>query len=170
MSMKSGQIHRSPFARRGVSLVDVLFGVVLIGALGVVIYNGQRQPDTTAATTLFDRDASFSQVSERASEAGKSVFVFATADWCGPCQSFKAGTLSDPAVQASLSESAELYYLDVTDQSKMSAEDIQLASQLQVQGIPAYYMVRNGEMISRGSGAIGPQRFRDWVDASTEQP
>lgn len=158
----------SRVGRRGVSLTDVLFGLVVIASLGVVIYAGQRNGggDTSLATGMFDRSVSYSEVADRAAAAGKPVFVFATADWCGPCQSFKGGTLSDADVQASLTGSTELYYLDVTDQGKMSEEDRNLAAQLNVGGIPAYYVVDDGEIVARGSGAVGVDQFTSWLDGA----
>jgi thioredoxin:protein disulfide reductase len=51
---------------------------------------------------------------EAAATEKKPALIFATADWCGPCQALRRGALSDPAVKAAVEGFVRLK-IDATD-------------------------------------------------------
>ena len=69
-----------------------------------------------------------------ASEAsGKPMFVLYTADWCPPCRKLKRDVLSDPDVDAFLSDNYVRVKIDLTDRGGPNA---MTASEYGVNGIP----------------------------------
>ena len=97
-----------------------------------------------------------------ASAGGKPVLMMFTADWCGPCQSFKARTLSNPAVLEKLERSCRFQTVDLTNWNGKSAET---AKQYGVTGVPTLILVRpGGREISRYPGPNDPQYFGRWLD------
>ena len=80
------------------------------------------------------------------------VFVYAWADWCGPCKQFaptyeKASETHDDVVFAKLDTEANQ----------------QLASALEIQAIPTLMAFRDGIMVFRNAGALPPAAFDDLI-------
>ena len=77
------------------------------------------------------------------SQKDKSVLIDFWATWCGPCQSLT------PELEALAAEHPEIIV------GKISVEDpenIQLASSLGVNAIPAMFFYRNGELVKQLTG------------------
>ena len=149
---------------------DLIFLLVLVGSVGVVLFlrSGSNAEAAKAGDGLFAEHASFVQAKEAAASTNRPVLVFATADWCGPCQSMKATTLADESVQARLQEVAVPYKLDVTDMRQMSDADGALAQSLGVSSIPAFYIVdANGGVRAQTGGLQGKDSFLSWLESAT---
>lgn len=97
-----------------------------------------------------------------AQQTGRPVLAFATADWCGPCQGFKRGTLADDDVAEFIASRTVPVYIDVTE----SHPD---ASMLGVSGIPAVYIIgTDGRVVDSTVGATGTQGFLAWLRGAVE--
>src|SRR5262245_19698056 len=90
----------------------------------------------------FSDGVTIQQGIERSTQSGKPVLVLATADWCGPCQRFKRGPMSDPRVAALVQDRFEPVYLDVDKQRE-------LASKLEIESIPALRVLRPGQPMAK---------------------
>lgn len=74
----------------------------------------------------------------KATDNGKPVFVFFTADWCPPCRQLKAGVLKDREVMAALDENYVLVKVDLSDRS---GPVNMIAEQFGVRGIPTIILI-----------------------------
>ncbi|MGP1272853.1 MAG: thioredoxin family protein [Phycisphaerales bacterium] len=148
--------------------VDLVFLTVLFAGVAAIMWirgpSGADPDRVSAADGLFDRHATYESARSEAAATGKPVFVFATADWCGPCQTMKSTTLADAEVQTAINGSVVPYKLDVTIMENLSAEDGALADRLGVGGIPASYIITpDGQVTARTVGLQPPDRFRQWL-------
>lgn len=148
--------------KTGIAFVGVILGFVILRTMGGAPSGPEPEVLSTAHSTIA---AGF----EAAEQSGKPVFVLATADWCGPCQSFKARTLSDPQVSSYLAESAEVVKIDLTDRNNAaSGADAQY---LGVRTIPAAFMLfsENGQEVRRVPmpRAGNPGEFLSWARSTT---
>lgn len=131
------------------------FALVLLAAvIGIRAIAGSSVAPMPA---VFDPNVTFEEASERAASSDKPVLVFATADWCGPCQTFKRGALKDAAVIDLITTQTEPVYVDID-------EHPELASSLGVQGIPAVIIVRDGKVTAHISGAVSAPALLTWLD------
>jgi thiol:disulfide interchange protein len=84
----------------------------------------------------------------------KPVFLYFTADWCGPCQGLKHTTWADKGVEAALRDYVPVK-VDVDEQGGVAAK-------YNVSGIPAYIVLdSNGGVVGNWSGAYPPAEFID---------
>jgi thioredoxin 1 len=101
------------------------------------------------------------QALDESRRTGRPVFALATADWCGPCQEFKAGGLRDERVARWVAEHAVPVHLDVTSDHSPGAEP---AARLGVRSIPAIFLIRDGETVGSHSGALGGSDLLKWLE------
>lgn len=96
-----------------------------------------------------------------AREGGRPIFLLATADWCGPCQSFKKNVLADPAVDAELQKKFTLVTLDVTSPD---SPDSAAAQKLNIEAIPTMILLSpDKKELSRHVGGMDRDDFTKWI-------
>ena len=95
-------------------------GVVAVLLVAVAVMAGLRLFSATGAAptpAAFASHVSLEAAIAAEGQNGRPVVAFATADWCGPCQSFKRGALADERVTAWIGDRANAAFVDLTDQS-----------------------------------------------------
>jgi len=129
-------------------------GVVLVAvvAIGLVMRGGGPAQIPPA----FDPGVTLTQATAAAKAAGQPVLVFATADWCGPCQTLKRGGLADQRVNAWIEANTKAVYLDV-DKSRDEAIELGVTS------IPALIVMRNDKIIDRLDGVHDADALLEWL-------
>lgn len=88
----------------------------------------------------------------------KTLIAFATASWCGPCQSFKRDALSDPAVMQAMNQAGLPAYIDVD-------EDQEGAGNLKVFSIPVLIALRDGKEVGRLEGNQDASKVVQWLSS-----
>jgi thiol:disulfide interchange protein len=135
--------------RRGVRL---FLAVILLLVLARVF--GGR---TVATPPAFENALTLTGAREASQRTGMPVLVFATADWCGPCQTLKKGALADDTNQKWITENTHPVLLDVTN------PDNPEAALLQVTTIPVLIMLRNGAEPARLHGVVDAKELHAWL-------
>lgn len=143
------------------SLGSVLFLLLIVAILAVLplIRGGGGVAPTPG---MFDEGLSLAEAEARAAEEGRLTLVFATADWCGPCQRFKRGALVDPEVEAWVRARAVPTLLDLTSPRGEAGHQ---AQRLGVGPIPAVILLRDGEEVARRQGATPAGNFLRWLES-----
>jgi thiol:disulfide interchange protein len=144
-----------PPARRRRSVLPVVLIVAAIG--GLWWFTGRAAP----TPQVFAQGLSLDEAVAQAGPGGL-VFAVATADWCPPCQSYKRGALADERVQAWVEANTVPVYIDVDARP-------QDAQRLEVSGIPATFLLRDGVVIAGGSGAMPTETLLRWLETARAQ-
>ena len=96
--------------------------------------------------------ASYPAALDEARSAHKPVFLYFTADWCGPCQSLKHTTWADKSVEAALRD-----YVPVKVDIDAHGD---VATKYNVNSIPAYCVLdTGGNVVGNWVGAYPPAEF-----------
>jgi len=111
----------------------------------------------------FAQQHSLPDASAASTQDGRPVLVFVTADWCGPCQSFKRGALSDPAITELFTAKAHPVLLDA-DTPSNGAESLKIFS------IPALLLLKNGREVARLEGGVNASELTSWFNAALAKP
>ena len=107
-------------------------------------------------------DPSFARAAGATPQARKPALLMFTADWCGPCQHFKAAVLANPAVAARVQESFTFGKVDLTRQDPGPSE---VARSYGVRGIPQLIITDpKGKEIARYGGPHDPREFLRWLE------
>jgi len=133
---------RRAFTSKGTVLLGLAIAVLLMFPMLVRLFTSGSVAPTPE---IFVNTPRLSDA--MASHPGRPVVVFATADWCPPCQSMKRETLVDPRVAELIRERATPVYMNVDQDSE--------AGKLGIYGIPATLVIWDGTTIARQEG------FRD---------
>lgn len=137
----------------------VVFAVVVLG-VGLLVFSRSR---TAPIPPVFAERLTYAEGLARAATSGKPVFVFATADWCGPCQGFKRSTLVDPSVESLIRDRFVPVYLNVD-------ENEDAAATLNIRGIPASIVIKDGRASAKLEGAVGSEELIAWLAKAAEPP
>ncbi len=126
----------------------VFFGVLFAGLLGLRFWMGR----SAEVPGVFQSDVTLAQAIEESKETGKPVFALFTADWCGPCQQYKRGSLSDSDIASALGDRTIPVYVNID----LNPDDVSLmgAMGLSIQALPTSVVIRQGEV---AASAVGPQ-------------
>ncbi len=133
---------------------------VILVAL-VVLINALASGRTAPVPSAFAAGASLDEAVVRAREEGRVVFAVATADWCGPCQSYKRGALANERVASWLEANGAPVVIDVT------SGPTPVSDRLAVTQIPASFVINGaGEVVARWTGELSASELRERLDAS----
>jgi len=130
----------------GLSRLDLVFLVVIAASI-VVVMNLRTSSAPAQTPALFAQHLTLPAATETSAETGKPVLVYATASWCGPCQSFKRGALSDPEVEKVIVERTLPVYLDID-------KEREAASRLGVMSIPRMIVLRDNQVVAQHVGVM----------------
>lgn len=133
--------------------------IVILGIAALAIFGrsgGGKAPTPSAFLNAVTLDAAL----QRSPEENRPVLVFATADWCGPCQSFKRGALADATVEQLIKGGTIPVYADVTGPDQVSMD---AAERLRIGPIPALVLVWNGQEIARHEGNTSASALKEWL-------
>ncbi len=138
-----------------------LESIVMVAALvALVVFIGWRTMRPPAPTPeAFASETRLAAAIEESSETGRPVIALATADWCPPCQALKRGALVDVRVASLLDARAIPVYVDVDEHPEE-------ARQLGAASIPTTYVIRNGEITAKVTGALSPDDYLGWLERS----
>jgi thiol:disulfide interchange protein len=137
--------------------VLLILGLVAVVAYGAMTY---RSPDSSLAAgegpiawmTSLDKAQKLSQSED------KPIFLYFTAEWCGPCKQMKATTLRDDRVVAAM-EGYIPVMIDVDDQPS-------LAAAYQVRGVPTTLVLNHaGHPVKGLVGGVSASDLVEWLDS-----
>lgn len=99
----------------------------------------------------------FDAAAVEARQAGKPLFAYFTADWCGPCQRMKRSTWADKDVETALRA-----YVPV----KIDVDhNLKLVRNYQVNAVPTMLLLDNrGETLKKFEGAMTATEFVGWLN------
>ncbi len=111
---------------------------------------------------VFAQGLTLAQAEGLSRTSNKPVLVYATADWCGPCQHFKRTTLLDPGVVAFIQTNTVPVYLNVDEHQGDAAR-------FNISSIPATVLLRGGTMAAKFSaGAVEPDEYLAWLKTEAQ--
>jgi thioredoxin 1 len=84
--------------------------------------------------------------------ANAAELLIFTADWCGPCQLFKADIKTEPDIL----ENYEWGYVDFENEKELSAV-------YSVTTVPTFLILENNAVIVRRVGYRGPEDLKSWL-------
>ncbi len=134
--------------------------LVIVGIVLITAFRWLRPAPTHPVPAAFANAMTLQQTIEASTKDGRPVLAFVTADWCGPCQAFKAGTLSDPAITQLLTSATHPVLIDVT-------KDNPEAASLKIFSIPAMLLLKDGREVARLEGVASADKLRSWLQAAT---
>ncbi|MBX3380324.1 MAG: thioredoxin family protein [Phycisphaeraceae bacterium] len=136
--------------------------IVLTFAVTVIVIQRLSGMGTAPVPEVFAAGLSLDGAIERGRAEKKPVLVFATADWCGPCQVMKRTVLSEPGIEQQIARDFVPAYVDL-DKEKAAAE------RLKVFSIPATLILWDGRQVARMEGVVPHDSYQTWLEAAHAQ-
>ena len=137
--------------------INRIFLSLIIVGVALIAVRQIRTGGVAPTPPLFDRQVSLDAAIKLAGEQEKYVFALATADWCGPCQSYKRGALADDRIRQWTDDHAIPVYINV-DKSQDDARALQVSS------VPAVYIVKDQQIVGRIQGDVSAKKLLRWLD------
>jgi len=137
--------------------------ILAVAAVLALVILRVRGPSVAPAPAGFDPAMTLAAAGELAAGGRKPVLVFATADWCGPCRALKKGALADARVIGLVRDRTIPVYMDMTSASTVPAG----AESLNITGIPALILLRDGKEVARLVGAVPAEQVAAWLEQET---
>jgi thiol:disulfide interchange protein len=135
-----------------------LFVVVVIIAVMALLH--RLRPAPAALPAVFDESLTFDDARTRAADLDRPVFIYAGADWCGPCQLLRQ-ELADDAVVRALEQHTVPVHLDFT---VTSAPEVRaLARRLNISAFPTLILCEDDRELDRLVGAYDAQTIAHWI-------
>jgi len=131
-------------------------GLIVLFGLATVFRKGPA-----AMPAQFETSVTLTAAKSRSVDDNRPVIAFVTADWCGPCQSMKKSSLSDPEIVEFMKSKTLPVYIDATDANP----EVDL---LGVTGFPTLIAIRDNKEISRLEGAVPTTTLREWLNQVTK--
>jgi len=120
--------------------------------IGYAVVSTVKQGGAAPTPEVFADSPTLAEALEKSNESGMPVFAVVTAEWCGPCQRLKRETLSDTRVESWIKLNTVPVFIDAD-------EDREAAIKLGVQGIPASFLLREGEVLAKRVGYADPESY-----------
>lgn len=128
-------------------IINVVFALMLLVGVGLMSWRVYENSRPAATPAIFADRATWDDAKRRAAESGKPLLVVVSATWCGPCQSYKRGALSDPKLEAWVRDNAVAVMLDADT-------DRDAATSLDVRSLPTTILLRGDEQLFREVGVV----------------
>ena len=146
MSEKPGQKRGQGSSKVWLAKLDLVFLLVIVGSI-VLIMNLRSSHAPADTPALFAQNLTLPEATRQSADSGKPVLVYATASWCGPCQSFKRGALSDPEVERVIIDRTLPVYLDID-------KEREAAGRLGIMSIPRMIVLRDNQIVAQHVGVM----------------
>lgn len=136
---------------------------MVLGVLAVA-YMARAKPAKAPMPEVFAAGVRLDDALARSEREGKPVFVFVTADWCGPCQVYKRGALSDDRVTSLIQNSMIPVYVDVDRDTGMTDRLGRMG--LRIKGVPTTALVEGGTITRSFAGGVSADALLSWMKGS----
>ena len=141
------------------SAKDVVFLLVIVASV-IVIMNLRANSTPAQTPGVFAQNMSFTDAASKSAQSDKPVLVYATASWCGPCQAFKRGALSDPKVESTILDRTLPVYLDID-------ENPEVAGMLGVNSVPRMILIRGDQILAARVGVMSAEQTIAFLEEHT---
>lgn len=144
-------------------LKSVILGAFIVG--GIALHRKMNEPK--GGPPAFSERISLKAALDKSAQSGTPVFAFVTADWCGPCQHYKATALADQSITQRLQNQFIPVLIDV-DRDRAG---LQLLAERGYTGrsIPASVVLLNGVVIDSRQGAMDSGSLHGWLHYFTSR-
>lgn len=141
------------------SAKDVVFLLIIVASV-IVIMNVRGNSAPAQTPSVFAQNMSFTDAASKSAVSNKPVLVYATASWCGPCQAFKRGALSDPKVESTILDRTLPVYLDID-------ENPEVAGMLGVNSVPRMILIQGDQIVAARVGVMSAAQTIAFIEEHT---
>jgi thiol:disulfide interchange protein len=132
--------------------------MLVVGVIAVILAVGIVGWQSIPAQDRVPWRGDYETAKTEAAHSNKPLFIWVTADWCGPCQQLKTTTWADRGVAKTL-ESFVPLRLDFD-----RPENKPLLNQYSVTMVPRFLVLdHQGHLLRSYLGYQSPEEFRQWI-------